>query len=885
MLDTLMYVHNNLLFFVDIENKSIKDIYKGNNLIQNEASFEEICDIFANTFDLVDTFRPKLLRFLNNLNPSEGPFELSINYEKTDGTPTTIIYKGLKVSKTKVLLTISNELLIAQSNVDGLTKCLTRKFFLERVKEAISDKKEFILLLLDIDNFKHFNETYGHMFGDMILIETAAAIKKFVKNNGYVARVGGDMFMIILFIENEYDKIHDACKELRREVSALNGKNIKNASLSATLGCAVFPQDADNYELLREKCIVALNRGKAKGRNCFVIYTEERCGKVTLDTVEKNDPTKTMDKNIYSVNNYNIVSGVIELLNRAYSFKENALDCLSLIGNYFLLDRIALCVLKPDTQEVNYSLEWHSPLIETSNIVFSKDNIEAWRKSYDKIEMLKVNQMASNKALPVYSLLESQGTSAIVAFELEHENKTYGQIRFDMCSTNRFWQSTDVSAFMLIAKNFAIKLQSEYLSEKHYNELYIDKLTGVYNFNKWLIDTKRDNNETHDPYSICTLKIVDFPSLQTIFGSNECNKMIKRIAKWSIDNAEGGIFARLTNESFTLYTKILDIEYTKKNLGVLYDYIISTGHSKLNGIRVRVGVFLSDGTDDIEDALDKAIFARDTENSNEDLVVYTDELYNEALEMKSLELHIEEALKNDEFLLYIQPKINANTSEIAAAEALTRWNYKFRQIIPPYKFIPLFEKLGYITELDYRVFENVCKFIRSIIDRGYKPFPISVNVSRYTTDYDGYIKTINSIRNKYEISPELIELEITEGMYTENVDDIKRFVDMLRREGYIISIDDFGSGYSNLNNISKLDFEILKLDKSLCSLANEESVIVLDAIIKTAKKTGHVVVCEGVETEHEYAVLRDLGADLIQGYYFDRPLEKYEFEKKYVTKK
>ena len=173
-------------------------------------------------------------------------------------------------------------------------------------------------------------------------------------------------------------------------------------------------------------------------------------------------------------------------------------------------------------------------------------------------------------------------------------------------------------------------------------------------------------------------------------------------------------------------------------------------------------------------------------------------------------------------------------------------------------------------------------FLKSIIDSGKKPVKISVNVSRYTLDYENYIKTLNKIRNKYKIPINLIELEITEGMYTENTDDIQKFVNMLKKEGYSNSIDDFGSGYSNLNSIANLDFDAIKLDKSLCNMDGKNKDLILSAIISIAKKTGHSVVCEGIETIEMVQKMTVLGADLIQGYYYDKPLEKEEFRKKYI---
>lgn len=314
-----------------------------------------------------------------------------------------------------------------------------------------------------------------------------------------------------------------------------------------------------------------------------------------------------------------------------------------------------------------------------------------------------------------------------------------------------------------------------------------------------------------------------------------------------------------------------------------YKKVTSTNYtSNISSIRIKSGMYISHNVDSVDVSLERTFLALNSSSNNE-LLLYTDKLYDDIKEQTALEFHIEEALENNEFMLFIQPKISTKTGKIGGAEALTRWNYNFEKILQPYKFIPLFERTGYITKLDYNVFENVCRFLREVLDSGKNPVPISVNVSRYTMDYDNYIDTINSIRKKYNIPIELIELEITEGMYTENMDDIKEFVDKLRKEGYTISIDDFGSGYSNLNNIANLDFEIIKLDKSLCNMATKRKEIILSAIISIAKKTGHIIVCEGVEDKEMYEKLSKLGADLIQGYYFDKPLEKEEFRKKYIN--
>ncbi len=881
LIKKVLYSNNNLIFALDTDSKEITDIYKGNNRFKDKATVDELINILLSHFDLLDRYVDDLKKFFLYLQDIEEAFEFSLDYEKTDGTTSNIRFKVIPGSSNKIIITVTVNFDETTLILDDLTKCYSKDTFYEAMNKSIERKQEFVLMKIDIDDFKAFNEKYGHMFGDMILIEIGSIIKSTLNNNGYVARIGGDEFLVLLHISNDYDIVHEACRSLRLKISNLDGSNcVKNAKFTATIGAALYPQDADNSELLLKKVDSALLRGKGKGKNCFIMYTEEKCGKVTLD--DKNEvKIKKIDTYDPSITNYNIIYGITEVLNRKSYIKFNFTDSLSLLGNFYMLDRISLIVTNPETGQFEDQIVWNNPAYPVVPLTSNFNNIINWRKSYDSLNMVNINQVEYYSHLPIYDQLIREKAKSILAFELIHEDKVYGQVRFDMIHKYRFWQSKNVSALSLVSKMYAIKLASEYADKKHYNELYIDKETGLYNYSKWIIDANTFLNTNNNQYSVLVFEICNYTSLITALGNKKCDELINKIATW-LKRQTGDIYCRVREDMFAVLTKDSDFDRLKERAKELYSYTSSTHYTnKYTAIRLRAGVYIAYSSEGIDSSSEKAFFALNASQDNE-VLLYTDKLYDDIKEQTTLELHIEEALKNDEFLLYIQPKISAKTKEIGGAEALTRWNYNFEKILQPYKFIPLFERTGYITRLDYNVFENVCKLLREIIDSGKKPVPISVNVSRYTVDYENYINTINGIRNKYNIPIELIELEITEGMYTENVDDIQRFVNMLRKEGYSISIDDFGSGYSNLNNISNLDFQIIKLDKSLCNISSKNQEIILDAIFDITKKTKHIVVCEGVEDKETYEKLAKKGADLIQGYYFDKPLEKNEFINKYM---
>ena len=662
--------------------------------------------------------------------------------------------------------------------VDELTKCYKKETLYEKIKEAINEKKEFILMKIDIDNFSNFNNTFGHMLGDMILIEIATLFKSIILNNGYVARTGGDEFFVLLFMPNDYETIRNFCVDLRFKISTIDGSScIQKSKFTVTLGCSIFPTDVEDADTLILKTNKALIRGKNKGKNCAIIYNEERCKEIIIDDdkIKKDQEIDTYDS---SITNYNIIYGIIEVLNKDIYIKFNYNDSLSFLGNFYMVDRISMCIINPENSSLEETIVWNNPLYPSASTKLNQDNINELLKTFDSSNTIIINDIESIKNLTLYKQLNKDKTKAMAAFKLIHEDKIYGLLRFDMIYNPRNCQQQNISSLSIISKIYAIKMADNFTKMKHYNDLYVDKLTGLSNYSKWSIDINDFVANNEKPYSIISFEICDYISLLSIIGSKKCDQLIIKISKW-LKNQKDDICCRMRGEMFAILTDDIDIDSLKIRAKSLLEYISSIDYdNNFSAIGIKGGIYIADSHDDVNISIEKSLLALQNSQKNE-LLVYSDKLYDDIKEEKSLELHIEEALENDEFMLYIQPKISTKTGKIGGAEALTRWNYKFEKIIPPYKFIPLFERTGYITKLDFKVFEYVCIFLKNIIDSGKKPIKISVNVSRYTLDYQLYIETLNSIRNKYNIPVDLIELEITEGMYTENTDDIQKFVKML----------------------------------------------------------------------------------------------------------
>lgn len=890
-IDKLLSLYNNLTIIIDLEKKLISKAYDCERLIIENYTYFDFIDYVSNYKKFNKLSKDRLLIFFNELNSTEGKIDLVSNLSTETNDIITLEIKGSKISESEMLIVLSD--LNAENYVknDSLTKLLTRDEIVNKAKEFIENKINFLLMIVDIDNFKAFNDNFGHMFGDIVLVETAASLKKYLKNNGTIGRIGGDEFMIIIEHNDNYDEIHKLCTNVRAAIANISNHNIKQVKITATVGCAHYPKDADNYELLFNKADTALLRGKNKGRNCFIIFDENKCGVVHEDDVKDN--ITSFDQSNPTATNSNIVAGVFEILNRGGNTRKNIDDSLSLIGTFFQLDRIDVVTLVPDQNDVlSVTLEWVNPRNPQNRgiVISGKNNIPLWRKAIDKTGMIKIVDIHQKTShIDLYNLLKSQNTTALVAFEMKYMDKYMGLIRFDMCTKSRFWTQNDLSSLMLISKIFAIFLYKEYENVIHRHEIYFDKTTNIYNFSKWRdtsIEKIENQNETN--YSIINFHIHDFKKLNDLYGTGICDTALKIIANALRDTFDNrAVYGRVNNDKFIIFINAQDKEYINYELNKIVSYF-NKHFEYAEKFHITFGVYIKENKNEaFSTAIDRANIARRNHVLNKDnnITYYIDQFYLEIKRKAELEAHMFEALENDEFLLYLQPKINTDTGQIVGAEALTRWFYKKDKILTPNLFIPLFEENNFINELDYKVFENVCRFQRKCVDEGLKPIIISVNVSRYQLDFHRYIERINSIRNKYQINPNLIEIEITEGMYIENIDQMSEFLKILRGYGYRIAMDDFGSGYSNLSSLAALDFDVIKLDKSFCSNKdNEKELIILKFVMQLAKQLKMEVLCEGVETEEFCKYLQSLGCNLVQGFLFERPIPADTFKNKYLLK-
>lgn len=292
-----------------------------------------------------------------------------------------------------------------------------------------------------------------------------------------------------------------------------------------------------------------------------------------------------------------------------------------------------------------------------------------------------------------------------------------------------------------------------------------------------------------------------------------------------------------------------------------------------------IGVYrVPEGSRDITAAMDCARLAqsatREKHSAINNMVVYTPEMSARQAEEGRLIEMAEDALKNHDFLVYYQLKRNLQGDGWAGSEALVRWKDPELGFIYPSKFVPLFERTGFIVKLDKYVFETVCRDLRAALDNGSNVVPVSVNLSRCHFEEDNYLDEYEQIMARYNVPHELIEFEVTETLVAKNPDSIRELIDRLHAIGCKCSLDDFGTGYSSLSMVQDFDFDTIKLDRSFFygyKGFTSDSALIVETLILLSHQLHKTVISEGIENAEQVEFLREKKCDMIQGYYFAKP--------------
>ncbi len=374
-------------------------------------------------------------------------------------------------------------------------------------------------------------------------------------------------------------------------------------------------------------------------------------------------------------------------------------------------------------------------------------------------------------------------------------------------------------------------------------------------------------------YALIQFDVAKFKAINEMYGENFGDEMLNYfLESLKIICDQDQVYVRLTADVFMIMT-------TYETSQDLLDFVEKVNANLLGykGIEYRL-VFGIAYVENIRGSLrkygDRAALARQSIKSSvlTHVKFYEEDMKNTVMTGKYVEDHMEKALKNGEFTMYLQPKYRMPDQKIIGAEALVRWVQPERGIVPPSEFIPVFERNGFITKMDEYIWEQACKTIRSWMDMGYGALPISINVSRVHLRNLRFVDVLNDLTQQYQIPKSSLEIEITE---TYNEVGITEGITLLKESGFTLLMDDFGSGYSSLNTLKDTQFDVIKIDRGFLQdfIGSERGQKIVEHTIQMTKSIGLDLVAEGVETEEQADFLMGCGCDIAQGFYYAKPMD------------
>ena len=414
-----------------------------------------------------------------------------------------------------------------------------------------------------------------------------------------------------------------------------------------------------------------------------------------------------------------------------------------------------------------------------------------------------------------------------------------------------------------------------------------DSITGLLS-SKTFFEKAQEivDNNPDKTWCLITVDINKFKLYNEWFGMEGGNLLLARIGMILKDHEQefSGLAGYFGHDDYSIL-----MPYDMEMINHLYDQInqgiIETAHSL--GFWPAFGIFVLDKEKDVIDAFDRAAIACSKAKNDIQNRIYIFSPEMQTIIAKEVQILSEfmTAMKNNEITFFLQPQCRISSHKIVGVEALARWIKPDGEIISPALFVPLLEKHGFIIDLDQYLWDKVFAWLRGCIDRGLKVVPVSLNISRADIFSIDVVNAFVELTKKYNLPPSLVKLEITESAYAETSEVVAELVAKLREKGFMVLMDDFGSGYSSLNMLSSLKVDAIKLDAMFLRVdeenkeSYEKSIHILESVINMAKIISLPIIVEGVETKSQCDFLENLGCRYIQGYYFYKAMPKEDVEK------
>lgn len=791
-----------------------------------------------------------------------------------------------------------------QYQIDSLTGCYNKSTTEDKINAILKNSLPnecHAFFLIDIDNFKSINDRLGHVFGDTVLTELGDQLQNFMRKTDIVGRIGGEEFVVL--IKNISNTIE--LKEMAQKIVDIFKMKFPGTDqtyyVSGSVGISMFNINGTTYQELYEKADIAMYSAKHAGKDQFVIYSDKITSPILNKLINVEDTIKTS----FFEGKNNILIKIFQMIRKTNDIPVTINAVLKLVGKSLDVSRIGIFEFDKVNHLYYNTFEWCNENIPSEIEELQGIPLQAY--SYPISQIGEEGIFACTDTTQSHEQIKRFCADKGVKSTLQNiyiENKNpLSMVFFDECRRKRAWTQEEceiifflnhlISPYLLkdrVSTDSDFNIKWEYYRLKEKTDF--DLLTGIPSKDKFYRDTENMFQQHPDTsFLFFRFDVDNFRMINSYFGTTEGDNLLKEIANNMKTFGEKTLctYGRIGADVFCGCYEVS--KPTEEVIEIMLENMTHTikEYSLTYQISLPVGIYkVSDLTIPVEEMYSRVVMAAKECKKHPDLkyVIYTDELMEIAVNRQALKNEMHISVEKKYFEVYLQPKVSLENGSIIGAEALARWNHPIKGYIPPDVFIPFFEENGFITTLDCYIWKEVCAFIRQQIDIGEYIVPISVNVSKVDLYNKNIERYFEEILTEYQIPVEYLHIEITESAYIDNTVEVVKTVHKLKNLGLTVEMDDFGKGYSSLGMLQELPIDVLKLDLSLIDnlgMEQKKSSIV-KFVLSLAETLSIPVVAEGVETLEQINLLKSMGCDMGQGYYFSPPVSLEDFKKKIKDK-
>lgn len=792
---------------------------------------------------------------------------------------------------------LKQDAMAQQIRQDALTGLLNKAAVKTEIQEFIQGESggNHALFLIDIDNFKTVNDTFGHLFGDSVLVNISEKIKGLFRSSDIVGRIGGDEFLAFMKHTSEAQarlKAQSICDVVKQDYNGME----EQIEISCSVGVAVYGKVKEDYTTLFSKADMAMYKAKEAGKNqyCVAEYANPSWKIHKSTGIESRVSGYKAGENQDS----DFLTKAFNLLSHAKDINNSLNLLVERIGRQYDLGMVAVLEHNKNLNKIFQTNCWsrRRGILEKQSFASGSEAWDIFLKGMDETGIVCLDDciQGGDVADREREIFRKRDVYAMVNCSFSYFEWGEGYVVFCDMERARRWTDYEKETFMeltrLLSVFVALRVQQEEEKKTILHLKKRDPLTELYNEEAFQrkVEKKMQDWRYDLQYAIVYSDINDFSYINDNFGHDAGNEILKRFANY-IQSDENMISCRLYSDLFISFMWDRDKDtilqkIVKKSMN--FSRQQKKRYAEAN-VKMSTGIyFIERKNEKLEIAIENANLARKSIKGDGGGVlcrVYEKKLRQKREREKLIVAEFQKAMEEEQIKVYVQPKFLLKEFTVFGGEALARWKNRNGGLETPADFIPALEKSGYIVKLDFYIYEQVLSYMKKWKEEGKELPVISINFSGRHFEGSGIYRRVFRLAESYGIEPSRIEIEITENLFAMGYDQAKMEMIQLRKAGFKVAIDDFGTGYSSLSMLMDIPADIIKIDKSFLGRKNcqkeKQFMRHMGELIHSLEEN---VVFEGVETEEQRELLVECGFQYGQGFLFERPVPIQVFEEKYM---